>query len=329
MSSFAGGMSEVASDRSNWGLIIQGPLVSLGDERFRNQNFNCMETIHANLDNSQGGFGHRVISGWHNQDFGIEASNVTVIKAHPPTFDRKNSRKQFLSTMRGVDYLLSLGVENVLKIRTDQEWPATFFDDITSRTDNKAECERGQIVMSDFVFSSPFYAGDFIFAGNTQTIKNWLTSVLSFGSVNLHYATGVDYILKYLCANDPEYPAFINPYLPLSIQIADPRNFGLFDYWDRMRRNHFDFTTRESFSRMRWRGEEMSSLVNVDAFGFREDNTASYSTSKLFAEEVGPWTAGKKILDEVRRHYRANNLGRSTTLLQEFVRGLSTGRWND
>lgn len=129
------------------GLIIQGPLISggftgktQGSGRTRAKaselvNFNCQDTINENIACASNLFDSIVLSTWENEKVELEDKSVKVLFLKDPTpqppvsrrpipgfpdFNKLNNVRQFFSVWNGANYLENLGIEYVIKIRTDQ-----------------------------------------------------------------------------------------------------------------------------------------------------------------------------------------------------------------
>ena len=129
------------------GLIIQGPIISggltgktQGSGRTRVNasqlvNFNCQDTINYNIACASHLFESIVLTTWENEKIEVENKSVKVLFLKDPTpqppvsrkpipgfpdFNKLNNVRQFFSVWSGADYLKKLGIEFVIKIRTDQ-----------------------------------------------------------------------------------------------------------------------------------------------------------------------------------------------------------------
>jgi len=129
------------------GLIIQGPIISgglsgktQGSGRTRVNanrlvNFNCQNTINCNLAVATRLFDSVVVATWENEKVKLNDNSVKVLYLKDPTpqppvsrrpvpgfsdFNKLNNARQFFSVWSGANYLETLGVEYVIKIRTDQ-----------------------------------------------------------------------------------------------------------------------------------------------------------------------------------------------------------------
>lgn len=129
------------------GLIIQGPIISggltgktQGNGRTRVNasqlvNFNCQDTININIRCATNLFDSVVVATWEHEKIVMEDKSVTVLFLKDPTpqppisrrpipgftdFNKLNNVRQFFSVWSGANYLNGLGIEYVVKIRSDQ-----------------------------------------------------------------------------------------------------------------------------------------------------------------------------------------------------------------
>lgn len=129
------------------GLIIQGPIISggltgkthgSGRTRVNSNrlvNFNCQDTINDNLAVATKLFDSVVVATWENEKVKLNDNSVKVLFLKDPTpqppvsrrpvpgfpdFNKLNNARQFFSVWSGANYLENLGIEYVIKIRTDQ-----------------------------------------------------------------------------------------------------------------------------------------------------------------------------------------------------------------
>ncbi len=131
----------------NIGLIIQGPVLSggftgktHGSGRTRASknslvNFDSTSSINQNITIAQDYFSEIVVSTWENQDTENIKGKCKIIKSIDPTpnppstrkpiedfpdFNKINKIRQFYSVFKGLNHLEKMGIEHVIKIRTDQ-----------------------------------------------------------------------------------------------------------------------------------------------------------------------------------------------------------------
>jgi len=307
---------------AKWGLVIQGPAKSFGGARFREKIFDCESTVRKNIGNALGLVDSLVLSSWENESWSIPDTAIAKLANPLPDFDRANTRKQFLSTLRGLEQLEAEGCDFIIKIRTDQLLPRSVFREIRKVFDSDPCSNR--VLLSDFVPGSLFYAGDFVFAGSARAIRSFVDSYLGFGPIDLHPSTGVDYVLKFLCANDPRYVEYINPFVPSIIQIADSRNQRLSKAWDSIRQERFSFLTRESFNSIVWRGQKITEVIPTAGFGFDKENVASTQYLRPKSSALGALSG---IVDALRKERRVFVAAQGTTPSREIVRGLLSGEY--
>ena len=269
-----------------------------------------------------------VVSGWQGDSFDEQnwPSSVITVRSPLPDFDKANYRKQFISTAVGLEVLKSQKVDYLVKVRTDQVLPEQAFRDICSRFDGPEKSNR--LLLSDYVTGQLFYAGDFVFAGSMDVVSAWVQAVLGFGPKNIHPSIGADYVLKYLCATDPDFPKFLNPFIPAIIQTADPRNWRLRQYWQQTRRSRFDFLRRRDFSEISWRGELMREVVNVDGFSFREENDVVRERPLGGGPQPNLLTSFRTIWSAVRSELQMLEGVHRKPVRRQLLRGALKGEWS-
>ena len=260
-----------------WGMVIQGPSVSTGlkgkglsvpDSPIVNPlGYDCLNSVASTVAAAQGLIRHIVISTWRGS--GFEAldyrEDLTILEAEPPDQDWDNRRKQFASSKLGLEFMQKIGVTHVVKVRTDQIISREILEWIV----HNATCEgtrRDQIVVSDIIESELFYVGDFLWAGRIDSLIRMVRSVNSFGVVVLDPVVTKDWVLKFALSTDPSIEKVLSRGPSIPIQLRDPRNKPLHEYWTHFRDKSFAPIPRELLAKIVWRGHVMSDVINIEAF---------------------------------------------------------------
>ena len=256
------------SQKNVWGLIIQGPLLSYGQgPNISKIGYNSFNSVETNIKNFHPFINKIVISTWLNSGFRINKkkyADVFLIETQQPQNDPDNRIKQFLSTYNGAKFLsLNSGVTHILKIRTDQiidpkivNWLDWFF--------NKNDClisdtkQQGFLVFSDMLKNTPYYMGDFIFAGKTDDILSFCEYNLFFRYRNIHPSIGKDYMLKYISMSTSSFWNKFNKRVPLLFQIHKP---SASDYWLSFIKTRFSVIPSSFFWTILWRGNRMKDVI--------------------------------------------------------------------
>jgi len=317
---------------SRLGIVIQGPSRSDGGSRFIDRNFDCSPAVEATIGLAKKFFDEIVVSTWDGHEFANESwpDSVELISSELPSFGQGNSRKQFLSTAKGIEYLKTRNIDYCLKVRTDQVLPESAFEyllEFFSLTEAQPK-----LLLSDYVVGSPFYAGDFVFAGKLEVVDSFVNSFLTFGAKDLHPSVGHNYVLKYLCATDDLFSDNVNPRIPMIVQVSDPRNLRAHSYWTETRQNRFSFLRREDFSQILWRGQRMTEIVPVDGFSFQVDNESSAqgpsSTPSTRRSQISRLRAFREIFAALTQELRMLRTSGQKNTVWQFLRGLQTGNYS-
>lgn len=263
-----------------YGLIIQGPRYTFGDgpNNSRAENgFDSLETVRENIRRLRKRVEFIVVSTWHQSGFAGEdiGSGVSLLESYPISdFDFLNQRKQFLSTFVGASYLNSnTDCTHIIKIRTDQLMPLglmSWLDDFFLREGAGTKL----IVCSELLRNSPFYVGDFFFAGETQQILNFATHVLHYEGRRIAINNSVDYVLKHLVQSNERVAKAFPETDPLRNQFrsqySSPKMSGL---WRSALREYFAVLPEEIYWEIVWRDRSMLDVLGQSghAFFFHEE----------------------------------------------------------
>lgn len=259
-----------------WGLVIQGPMTSYGSgPNISKAGFHCLSTIEKNLSHSKF-FEKIVLSTWKGEDFegrvGLatrSVENLSLIANNPPRWDPDNRRKQWLSTLYGVQALAEAKVTHVLKIRTDQYLPVKLIEWITCKKTSRS-LNAGKLLASEFLNHELFYAGDFFMAGTLERMTKFAESAGSTASV-YHPSVVMDSVLKYLKNEDPNFSRVFPSLFPPAASLIALHPLNLQRYWESARNQFFIFPKRQDFIAVEWRGNSMEMAIPTNAFGFMED----------------------------------------------------------
>lgn len=270
----------------NWGLVIQGPVVSYGQGPNNSElGFSSISTIEKNVSNFFQYVSYIVVSTWENSglDFKFNNNNKIVLIENKTIkdCDFDNRRKQFLTTLEGCKYLhLNTDVTHILKIRTDQlidptiiEWLCFFFSNTNPSNRVKRNFQEDYLVFSDMLPDNLFYVGDFIIAGTKNDLISFCSASLHFSQKNLHPSIGVDYVLKYLSLNDKSFWNYFFKILPLLFQISNKRNTSPQAYWKIIKHSYLSVIPSNYFESIIWRGKLMSDVLPFlkNKFEFYDD----------------------------------------------------------
>jgi len=268
--------NQVVFQPVKWGLVVQGPRFSTGlkgivrlvpdSPNVNSKGYDSLLDITRNLTRAREFFDRAVISGWSGDIFDlgkIDTNWCAQISSEIPKLDWDNRRKQIVSTLSGVDFLEGQGITHILKIRSDQLLPEGFFWWLTNVWANGEE--ESKLLVSDALSTEPFYLGDFIWAGRTRSLQNFLNSISAFGPHILHPVIGIDSTLKYLSSRS-DFPSFFLPNISLDWQLCDPRNQSVTEYWKKALPEEFSTMPHEFFSQIEWRGIGIGQVIDLSLF---------------------------------------------------------------
>ena len=313
----------------NIGLIIQGPVISSGrknDTPNYIDSFDSIDYIESNIRKFEPFVEKIVISTWENSGlkgrFLKDKKIILLENRLPCDKDIDNRRKQFVTIYEGTKYFLNnTKITHVFKIRTDQlvhvdiiPWILKQYESGNFKAHENGLKQENYLFFSDMISNESFYAGDFIIGGTLSDVISFCSSVLSYGSADLHPVIGVDYILKYLKKNDAKFNEQIIKYLPLIWQTSNPKNSQLHKYWESLVMNYFIVIPQSLFSTIIWRGRPMNQVFPnyKEQFFLYEDWSYKYAKQNL-SISVGEGTSFfnlipnrigfKKVLTAYRRYY--------------------------
>lgn len=317
---------------ANWGMVIQGPSVSTGlkgkrlsvpDSPIVNPlGYDCLKSVSSTVAAAEGLFSHIVISTWTDSGFGVldNLEGLSIVETDPPADDWDNRRKQFLSTQRGLELLEKIGITHVVKVRTDQTIPREILEWIV----NKATCEdvkQDQIVVSDMIASEIFYVGDFLWAGRLDSVTRLVRAVNSFGFLVLDPVVTKDWVLKFALSTDVSLTKVLSRGPSLPIQLRDPRNESLREYWLHFRDENFTPIPRGLLAKITWRGRAMSDIIDMEAFLDASNQASSVYRDKRRLGISGALVTLATLLKDLRRFRRTHPHGKLTHNLKWVIFG--------
>lgn len=259
-------------DKIVWGLVIQGPILSFGQGPNNSENgYNSLDTIRRNVEKFEDIVDRIVISTWDDCKIDIcditKSQNVHLVKSKSPRSKIDNRLKQFISTNVGVQFLKKHNyITHILKIRTDQEidpdlinWLSDYFMLSKKKYPFNSDIQEDRIVFSDYLATTNFYLGDFIFSGTINDLSRFCT--LNLNENILHPTIGIDYILKYLKKINSNFVNYFFKTIPLLYQLANKKNIYLENYWHEEFKNKFCVIPIKYFDSIIWRGKILSEVI--------------------------------------------------------------------
>jgi hypothetical protein len=260
------------------GLIVQGPLLSVGKDGSRAHipkttltesgfvEFDCRENIKRVIAE----FGHLfeavVVSTWESElkpGDGWEGASIAAspdpgeVRRRQYVVRSRNKYRQFIGISRGIEELERISaVDYVLRIRTDQ------YLDLDKLVQNISDQVEKNSVDSDVIFvpftrPDDFFVHDIYLASATDTMKQFCDSVLDFDMFEFIHCVHREMILKYAYARYkdrievPEYAYF--PLWPPMGASRDTKR--IFSY---MFKNIFRSLGAEVFETVIWRGSSLN-----------------------------------------------------------------------
>jgi hypothetical protein len=280
---------------STTGLIIQGPIYSLGltgayfdldlplSKRHEKTIFDCIENIHSLVDESKGLFDFVILVTWENELSMVDKNRleIPVYEIRRPQSGKIISRSnqelstyvgsknlQLASVEYGLKVLDSFSCEFAFKIRTDQSIDLNLFKFEVLR--NKDVNPRESIYVPYLNKLEPDKFADFYFAGGTR----YLLKAISNSVLNGEIFPDAHRDLFYRLAEASAGRKF-KSYQLQKIQV-DQRILSLFKYWNiaKIRRKYFVPLSRSLWESLSWRGY---ALTKYDPSGLIfEDESNSF-----------------------------------------------------
>lgn len=264
------------------GLVIQGPLLSVGRDGAGNQvSFDCTENIIEIHQKFGQFFDEILVSTWENEnvdlvkkllDCGVEVKQFQDPKNNQEKKLLNDNRiRQFVSSKLGVDALRS-DIEWACKIRTDQSFNLNeFLEDFVvthnSYCDYSTVGERSFLQALAFYSSSPYAACDFAYMGHREVITNFFEVQIELNYLPFteddDWPEG-DSVRKYLFSKKSNFPGI--PERNFFSAIPKDLNFlkqpigrlrapaSTILLWQSMLTAYLSFSTERTANSLIWRG---------------------------------------------------------------------------
>lgn len=259
------------------GLIIQGPLITYGQGPNNSQEgYDCFESIVSNVLFALENKINYVICVWEPNNEAeknifdrLKEKKYNIIKKHPPTIKDPDHRyKHHYSIKVGLDYLESIGVNYIIKIRTDM----IFNHSILKSNYSKISNNKHVLLISELRYEA-FYLGDFIFGGHIAILKQYLNSILpqNYGTDFLP-SIAEDLGFKYFLYRNNLIYTVRSKYIFISYLF-----FLMFDYktfskkWKSFVIDNIITLDENEWNSIVWRGRKISEILNSNAFIFNID----------------------------------------------------------
>jgi hypothetical protein len=259
---------------NSFGVIIQGPLVSLAGQIPGNPvtRFNNLETILKNTANIARLGGSYVVSTWTAENDeektiveGIKDAHIPLV-THPNNFpgDADHRYKQRFGTMFGLTTLEKTGESPFwVKIRTDMLMPEEFWKWVLE----KAASPSNKLGISELTKGMPFFMGDFVYAAKRDVFYDFLKCITDYKYDLLYPTIGIDDGLKY--SNHKKYFSFRSYFQKMRIMYLFVfREKLLVRLWNSFITKEFEVMPRDIWTKIIWRGRPMAFFVSPDKFKF-------------------------------------------------------------
>jgi hypothetical protein len=315
---------------SKIGLIIQGPLVSIGrngrqlherTDLLQAENltqFDCRENIRKIVLDFGPLFDAVVVSVRDDhRESGDEWPGVVLVSSPDPgaghaaqSYKDKNLLRHFTSIYWGAVELEKLGIEYAIKVRTDQYLDLQKLRD-SFMADIK-KCETSGAIFVPVIHRPTYFIHDLYFAAHTKTLKEFCESIIAFKGLECTPSVHRDIVLKYAYTkyrdriNVPNRAYF--PVWPPCGVSFDTRK--IFEY---MFDNVFYALSSEVFRSVEWRGEKYEKEY-IDQLLDREISPRKYNIPSLISTD---W--------ERYYNFRLTTYGKNTSAIDRiFIR---IGMW--
>ena len=181
-------------------LVIQGPLISKGitgaflpgKSEYKLVEYDCRKNLDTIIEQYGHLFDHIVICTWKNQEISYQHKGATVLELEDtfgeeyleiisePVKKINNKQRQFFSTLKGCEYLESIGYHgNVFKFRTDQ---IIDFNEAVSFFEKEKDSEKVFIPFFSHKYKTTLYPkihfSDYYFYGKMKNIKQLCSAQL-------------------------------------------------------------------------------------------------------------------------------------------------------
>ena len=263
---------------SNLGVIIQGPIHSKGRtmKDLRPREFDASENINKLFSRINSLGANPLLVTWEDQDLsnlsvevmngymGIRMPRFSLAFRLRNNVSGNNKYKQFYSVQKGVQYFEQKGVEYILKIRTDQDFPVEV---LLNHIEGMKENEIGERIFTPLLnLDKPNMFYDFYYFSSTKVMLRFHHILMNTKEIcsNVHY----DVFYRWKKKNEgiklgdihliyPKYPLFTKQQLDL-MNTAWLESYGVFP--------------RVCWREMIWRGEAFDESSVKPTFVFSEDD---------------------------------------------------------
>lgn len=242
------------------GVIIQGPLVSYGQGPNNNpEGFNTTDSILRNIENIKALQLPYIVCTWeaespHEQEIlsVLESHAVSILILRTPDAQDPDHRYKHHFGVRQA--VAQIGNDYIIKIRTDMIMPSEFWAWVTSSLDNR-------LVVSELI--TPFYLGDFIYAGARSTVVGFLDSILSHETNTIHPSITTDLGFKYFEAQTGKN---LSKHGMLLLYIMSMKYITL--QWEHFAAKAINVVPGQIYQEIIWRDSPIKSIINIAAFKF-------------------------------------------------------------
>ena len=263
---------------SNLGVIIQGPIHSKGRtmKDLQPREFDASENINQLFSRIKTLGASPLLVTWEDQDLSNLSNEVKdgYIRIKMPKFplvfrlrnnvSGNNKYKQFYSVQKGVQYFEQKGIDYVLKIRTDQDFP---IEVLLNYIESLNENDVGERIFTPLLnLDKPNMFYDFYYFSSTKIMLHFHYIMMNTKEIcsNVHY----DVFYRWKKRNEgikvrdiqliyPKYPLFTKQQLDL-MNTAWLEDFSVFP--------------RVCWREIIWRGEAFDESSVKPQFIFSEDN---------------------------------------------------------
>jgi len=248
---------------SNIGVVIQGPLISYGQGPNNViGGFNVCDTVLSNLKQIKARGYDYIVCVWRpttdQESMALKqlADNLArvLVLDLPDIFDPDHRYKHHYAIRQGINRL-NKDCEYIIKIRNDMLMPDDFWDWLSTNMDHR-------LVVSELI--SPFYLGDFIYAGWKETVINFLNSILVFNNRIIHPSITSDNGLKYFSSKNKKAINLDNGLMYLYLF----KTKNVIQQWNNFIASNINVIPQNIWGKIKWREKMMSEIINIDSFKF-------------------------------------------------------------
>lgn len=245
---------------SKVGVIIQGPLVSYGQgPNNKPEGFDTTDSILKNIENIKALQLPYIVCTWEAES-AYEREILSVLESHavsiltvrtPGVQDPDHRYKHHFGIRQAVAEIKN---DYIIKIRTDMIMPDEFWVWITLGLDKR-------LVVSELI--TPFYLGDFIYAGERSTVIEFLDSILSHKGNAIHPSITTDLGFKYF---EAQTGRDLSKYGMLHLYIMRMKHITI--QWEHFAAKAISVVPAQIYQNIIWRDRPIKSIINIAAFKF-------------------------------------------------------------